>query len=75
MSLLSPFLLVWTLLLLTVDSSSSDSEGDLQKKVVVVVVNNDFEVDYETASSLAGLAIECHDQVSTFIFVSKDSGK
>ena len=67
MSLHSSFLLLGTLLFLTVDSSSPDSEGDVQKKVVVVA-NNDFEVDYETASSLAGLAIECHDQVSIFIF-------
>ena len=67
MSLHSSFLLIGTLLFLTVDSSSPDSEGDVQKKVVVVA-NNDFEVDYETASSLAGLAIECHDQVNIFIF-------
>ena len=27
------------------------------------VVGSDFEIDYETAKNLAGLAIECHDQV------------
>ena len=32
----------------------------------VTAGGDDFEVDYETASSLAGLAIECHDQVTHF---------
>ena len=54
--LLSP-LLVFGILFLFAASE------DVNKKSVV---NNDFEVDYETASSLAGLAIECHDQVTHF---------
>ena len=54
MSLLSPFLLLGTLLVLHAASE------DVEKKAVV---NDEFEVDYETAASLAGLAIECHDQV------------
>ena len=55
MSLLSPFLFLGTLLVLQVASE------DVEKKAAVV--NDEFEVDYETAASLAGLAIECHDQV------------
>ena len=55
MSILSPFLLLGTLLVLYAASE------DVEKKAVVV--SDDFEVDYDTAASLAGLAIECHDQV------------
>ena len=55
MLLLSPFLLLGTLLVL--HAASEDAE------MKAAVVNDEFEVDYETAASLAGLAIECHDQV------------
>ena len=54
MSLLSSLVLLGTLLVLHAASE------DVEKKAVV---NDEFEVDYETAASLAGLAIECHDQV------------
>ena len=58
MSLLSPFLLIG---ILFISASSSSPSEDVEQVVVV----NDFEVDYETALSLAGLAIECHDQVGS----------
>ena len=67
MSLHSPFLLIGILLLSTAASSSSE---DVEKKAVV---KDDFEVDYETASSLAGLAIECHDQVQS-VSIARSQG-
>ena len=59
MSLLSSLVLLGTLLVLHAASE------DVEKKAAVV--NDEFEVDYETAASLAGLAIECHDQVLMFL--------